>query len=390
MKTTLILLFATSILALFCHGFIWRNALEDEKAFCTEGVRWGGDGGASGHTIAATLFFIELAVIVGLCIYYLYRRFAPPQIKTANELRQLRIGEAFANLLLVSAFCIVLFFAGYIVSVLGNHASTSLLKIYGCSAEFTYDYMWLAWVGVGSILLTSYFGHKMIPETTKDSKEQAWNYNSYDTVPARAYSARKVNIVALSITIVLSIATMACLWVAFGVYHSNISRSEDGEDLLCNCVGAVNATLCNEARVALFDTLQGIGGAAWWLLGAAAVVTGFMLLTFVYSKMGSRRSWLTIPSIRNLCITLTAVALSVNGYAVASAGGGPTLQLHDLCCPEGTTCLKSITSYPSVVLAVVSFVLWSGAIISGHFIGTDMDAELYLSGSKGLSYTKIQ
>ena len=390
MKSSLVLLFASSILALFCHGFVWRNALEDDAAYCADGVRWGGDGGASAHTIAATLFFIELAVIVGLSIYYLYLRYAPP-IKTADELRSWRYGEAAGNLILVTAFCIVLFFAGYIVSVMGNHASTSLLKLHGCSAEFSYDYMWLPWVGVGSILLTAYTGHAMIPETTKNARERAWNYNSYDNVPARAYSVRKINLVALSITIILSIATMACLWVGFGVYHNGISRSEDGEDLLCNCVGAVNATLCNEARVALFDTLQGVGGAAWWLLGAASVVTGFMLLTFVYSKMGSRRSWLTIPSIRNLCITLTAVALSVNGYAVGSAGGAPTLQLHDLCCPEGAVCLKSFTSYASVVLAVVSFVLWSGAIIAGHFIGTDLPPEMFFSGAaRGLTYTKIQ
>jgi len=406
MKLSLALLFAGSIVALFAHGYIWSNALEDAHALCLDTVRWGGDGGASAQTISAVLFFVELSTICGLLIYYLYVRFAPP-IKTVEELRQWRYGEAAGNLTLVTAFCITLFFSGYIVSVLGNHAATSLLTIHGCSAEFSYDYMWLPWVGVGSILLVAYAGHAMIPETTSNARERAWSYNSYDNVPARAYSKRKVNLWALSITIILSFATVACLWTGFGIYHSNISRSEDGEELLCNCANAVNQTLCNSARVSLFDTLEGVNGAAWWTLGAAAIITAFLLLTFIFSRMGSRRSWLTIPSVRNLCIVLTAVALSVNGYAVGSSGGAPTLQLHELCCPEEAVCLKSITTYPSAVLAVVSFVLWSGAIISGHFIGrfyllllaypltmltgTDLPPEsMFRSSRAPLVYTKIQ
>lgn len=347
-RSLLLLVFATSILALFCHGFIWNNALKDDDAYCVDGVQWGGNGGASAHTIAATLFFIEVAMIVGLCIYYgvVIQKNKKKPIKTAEELRSWRYVETAGNLTLVTAYCIVLFFSGYIVSVMGNHASTSLLKIYGCSADFSYDYMWLPWVGVGSILLTAYFAHKMIPEKTKNVRERAWNYDATDTVTGSAFSVRKINKVALTITIVLSVATMACLWVGFGVYHHNISRSEDGEDLLCNCVGAVNQTLCNEARVALFDTLQGVGGAAWWLLGAAAVVTGFMVITILYSKIGARRSWITKPNVRNFCITLTAAALSINGYAVGSAGGAPTLQLHDLCCPGIFFCSKYPTNTP--------------------------------------------
>lgn len=361
---TLILtgVFAASILALFCHGYIWRQALEHDDASCGD-IQWGGTGNASAHTISVVTFFIEIFVVVGLGAYYTYIRVSKAYTRdSAKQLSTFLAIAKWGNALFIVGFCLVLFLSGFLVSAMGNHAATSLLSIHGCTTDFTYDYMWLPWTGVSAILFVAYLGHLLIPESTKNPNEFAWNYSNYDNTKGsgRAFGVRRINYVALYITIALCVASVVCLWVGFGVFHALISRSEDGPDYMCNCASAVNQTLCHDARVAMYDTLDGLNSARYWLCGAAGVVTLFLAITFAVSRLLGRRSWITIPFWRNFCILLSAVALPVNGYAVGSVAGSPTLQLHDLCCPQDGDCYHSITSYPMLWLAVISFVLWAG------------------------------
>lgn len=314
--------FATSILALFCHGYIWRQALEHD-AQCGD-IKWGGTGNASAHTISIVVFFTELAVVFGLGAYYTYIRVKEPYTReNAKQLSTFLTFAKYGNSLFIVGFCLVLFLSGYLVSAMGNHAATSLLSIHGCSAEFTYGYMWLPWTGVSAILGVAYLGHLLIPENSKNPKEFAWNYANYDNTKesGRAFGVRPINYVALYITIALCIASVVCLWVGFGVFHALISRSEEGPDYMCNCATSVNQTLCHEARVAMYDTLDGLNSARYWLCGAASVVTLFLAITFAVSLCLGRRSWITIPFWRNVCILLSAVALPVNGYAVGSIAG---------------------------------------------------------------------
>lgn len=314
--------FAASILALFCHGYIWTQALEHD-AHCGD-IKWGGTGNASAHTISIVIFFIEVFVVLGLGGYYWYnRRNKEYTRENAKQLSTFLTFAKWGNAIFVVATCLVLFLSGFLVSAMGNHAATSLLSIHGCSADFTYPYMWLPWTGVSAILLVAFLAHLLIPEKTKNPNEFAWNYASYDNTKGtgRPFGVRRVNYIALYITIALCIASVVCLWVGFGVFHAKISRSEDGPDYMCNCASAVNQTLCHEARVSMYDTLDGLNSGRYWLCGAAGIVTLFLLITLGVSRFLGRRSWITEPGWRYLCILLSAVALPVNGYAVGSIAG---------------------------------------------------------------------
>jgi len=275
----------------------------------------------------------------------------------------------FMNVVLLCMITVQLFLTGFLVSVLTNSASASSYTIHGCASPVD-GRVWVPWSAVGSLLLATLLGHLLIPEkATRD--RFGWVNESptaSDKSAIQSITTREVNRPVVAFTYLLTALAVICLWVGYGQQRSALSRTADGNDWLCNCVGASNSTLCAEAKASLFDSLVLNGGATmWWVLAGAILLSLFVSLVTISNHFaGNPKEWVNSRGVRYTCLLITAVSVAVLGFGLGGLWGAPSSYLAELCCATGA-CV-SLNNYSTAKWALGAVILWIAAIIMGHFM----------------------
>ena len=219
-------------------------------------------------------------------------------------------------------------------------------------------------IGGSSILIVAVLGHALIPEK-EEGVGISWGGTQRDS---NAVSTAKIRTGALVVTLLMSVGALTLVWIAFGAYASGISRvNDDPPDLMCNCQGASNLTLCHDARSAVWDAVASNGGGgAWVALGTGVLMSTFIaiLVLAAYKNGNGERVFIKVKFVRYSLILLAGTSLATIGYATGAMFGAPMHDLTDACCPMLPSSCVSLDNYTSGVLLVLASILWGCAQVS--------------------------
>jgi hypothetical protein len=367
-KTILSLLLCCQLYVWVMYSWLWWGGF---GATCTAGttvLHWGGNGSSSARTVVPVVWSLTLAVLILMLITAGHNRWPADSANVPDWIMYpLRL---LMNVSLLCTITIQMFLAGFVLSVLTNAAASSGYTIHGCVDPVDHR-IWIPWSSVGALLLATLLGHLLIPENASHGTSGVTWTNASATKKgegtSRAITNRKVNVVMLVITCLLTLLAVVCLWVGFARQRSALSRTADGSEWLCNCAGASNITLCTAAKAGLFDALVIENGAImWWLLAAAILLSAFGSLIGISTQLYDGKEWINSRGVRYACLTISAVAIAVLGYGLAGLWGAVTRYLTEVCCP--TADCVSLANYATAKWALGAVCLWIAAIITGHFI----------------------
>ena len=366
-KTIFSLLLCCELYALVMYSWLWWGGFGATCTTSTTVLHWGGSGNSSARIVVPVIWCLTLTMFLLAPVFAGHNRWPTKAKDIPNWIMDpLRL---FMNVILLCTITVQLFLTGFVLSLLTNSASASVYTIHGCASPVD-GRVWIPWSAAGSILLTALLGHLLIPEKATRTKF-GWTNKSptaSDRKDIQAISTREVNSPVAVLTYLLTALAVICLWVGFGQQRTALSRTADGNEWLCNCVGASNSTLCAAAKASLFDSLViNEGATMWWVLAGAILLSLFVsLITISNHFAGNRKEWLNSRAIRYTCMLIAAVSVAVLGFGLGGLWGAPSSYLAEQCCATGS-CV-SLNNYSTAKWALGAVILWIAAIITGHFI----------------------